>query len=289
MKSDLISIANAELAEKLRRQEQKDNSSVEDLQSDESIVDPELAAINTSSTAKPRSFKQDIWNAVYVLNLMRYLLGVGLLIFATTDYLRPEWRPLYPWLFMTCTIALLISAVVFTWLSKIKLVNFNYLILLQFATDLVLTTLLVHNFGSIESNFALLMFVVVATGSVVLPKVQALGLASGATILTFYEHLYSVWKSDSLVSPQFGLMVQYGLLLLCCALLVSYLAQRIRLAELKNYVPGDESIEDFLIREEISALRTALTRTHGNKTEAAKLLGMSFRSFRYKLNKYEIS
>jgi two-component system response regulator PilR (NtrC family) len=35
-------------------------------------------------------------------------------------------------------------------------------------------------------------------------------------------------------------------------------------------------------------LTAALESTNGNKTEAAKLLGMTFRSFRYKLTKYNL-
>ena len=73
------------------------------------------------------------------------------------------------------------------------------------------------------------------------------------------------------------------------SLLISALAQRLRHAELRKFIPGNESIEDYLIREEVEALKSALNKTDGNKTEAAKLLGMTFRSFRYKLTKYDIA
>jgi len=53
-------------------------------------------------------------------------------------------------------------------------------------------------------------------------------------------------------------------------------------------VPGDETIDEYLVRQEKTALKAALATTEGNKTEAAKLLGMTFRSFRYKLTKYDI-
>ena len=62
----------------------------------------------------------------------------------------------------------------------------------------------------------------------------------------------------------------------------------VRKAELQTFMPGNESIEDYLVREEINALKSALLETQGNKTEAAKLLGMTFRSFRYKVSKYEL-
>ena len=85
-----------------------------------------------------------------------------------------------------------------------------------------------------------------------------------------------------------SLLVTYSLVMFAIAWTISYLAQRLRIAELKTFVPGNESIEEFLIREEIKALQSALAQTNGNKTEAAKLIGMTFRSFRYKLTKYDI-
>ena len=45
-------------------------------------------------------------------------------------------------------------------------------------------------------------------------------------------------------------------------------------------------LDDHLARIEREALEQALRNTGGNKTEAAALLGMSFRSLRYKLKKY---
>ncbi|MDZ7842500.1 MAG: sigma-54 dependent transcriptional regulator [Gammaproteobacteria bacterium] len=56
-----------------------------------------------------------------------------------------------------------------------------------------------------------------------------------------------------------------------------------------GYEPGDEPLEDFLAKIEKQALVDALARAGSNKTAAAKLLGMSFRSFRYKLDKYDLS
>ncbi len=48
-------------------------------------------------------------------------------------------------------------------------------------------------------------------------------------------------------------------------------------------------LESFLAEIEVSLLKQALARTGGNKTEAAKLLGLNFRSFRYRLAKYGLS
>ncbi len=51
--------------------------------------------------------------------------------------------------------------------------------------------------------------------------------------------------------------------------------------------PGrtDESLEDYVSRVEHQAIEDALKQTRGNKTAAAKLLGITFRSLRYKLDK----
>jgi two-component system response regulator PilR (NtrC family) len=47
-------------------------------------------------------------------------------------------------------------------------------------------------------------------------------------------------------------------------------------------------LESVLSRMERHLLTQALERTGGHRTEAAKLLGISFRSIRYKLEKYSI-
>ena len=52
------------------------------------------------------------------------------------------------------------------------------------------------------------------------------------------------------------------------------------------YEPGDVSLDDHLSQIEKQALLDAITRADGNKTLAAEMLGMSFRSIRYKIKKY---
>ncbi len=51
---------------------------------------------------------------------------------------------------------------------------------------------------------------------------------------------------------------------------------------------GDESLDDYLQRIERSAIEDALKKTNQNKTAAAKLLGITFRALRYKLEKLNI-
>ncbi|MEM1412622.1 MAG: sigma-54 dependent transcriptional regulator [Pseudomonadota bacterium] len=52
--------------------------------------------------------------------------------------------------------------------------------------------------------------------------------------------------------------------------------------------PGDQSLDTFMEDIERKALQEALEKARWNKTKAAELLGISFRSLRYKLKKYEI-
>lgn len=52
-----------------------------------------------------------------------------------------------------------------------------------------------------------------------------------------------------------------------------------------SFSPGAEGLDDYVERVEREAIQSALERTKGNKTAAAKLMGISFRSLRYKLDK----
>jgi len=271
--SDLIAIANSDLAEKLDQQR-------------------DVKQNTQSDKIAHNSFDEDIWKAVYTLNILRYILGIGFLIIIAAPSIDSQWNLLkgvnHPRLFFYITIAMLVSAVIFSYLTRYREIQFNTLTSIQFSLDLVLTMLATHSAGSIQSNFALFYVTVVATGCVVLPRKQAFGLAAGAIILLFCEHLFSVWHSNGLIPLSSVLLAIYGFALFATAALISYLAGRIRIVELQKFMPGDEPIEEFLVREEISALKAALKKTQGNKTEAAKLLGMSFRSFRYKFAKYDI-
>ena len=62
-------------------------------------------------------------------------------------------------------------------------------------------------------------------------------------------------------------------------------------AELAAIGPGpddDEGLDDYLARIERAAIEEALEKTSQNKTAAAKLLGITFRALRYKLEKLGI-
>jgi len=56
----------------------------------------------------------------------------------------------------------------------------------------------------------------------------------------------------------------------------------------QDFVPGSETLDDYVDRLESEAISKALAETGGNKTRAAKLLGITFRALRYKLEKLDL-
>ena len=51
---------------------------------------------------------------------------------------------------------------------------------------------------------------------------------------------------------------------------------------------NDSGLNEFLSKQEITLIKEALAQTRGNKTEAAKLLGITFRSLRHRVYKYKL-
>ncbi len=283
--SDLIAIANPQLAKKLAEKNTTKAKHTSAENSTESSSEPPTNAHKT--------YQQEIWRAVFTLNLFRYGCALIMLALGLASDLVNNFAPFrnfhHPTLFMYCAGLLLLSAIAFTLFTKTRRFPLRNILITQFFLDTVTAGLIVHSTGSISSSFTLLFLVIVTTGSVVLRRKEALALAAGSIITVFFEHFYSVLVTSDNIQWRFDSLAMYGVLLMFLSVAVSSLARMVRHAELKSFVPGNESIEEYLVREEITALKSALVATNGNKTEAAKLLGMTFRSFRYKLSKYEIS
>ena len=275
--ADLIAIANPKLAQKLSDEENKASPS---------------EAANTNQAPAHKTFNKDIWGAVLALNVVRYISAIGLIALAAlyfTNTLPSVFNVIiHPRLFTASVIVLVVSAVSFTISTKFRLLPLELILVAQFTLDLVITGLLTYATGGMDSSFTWVFFIVVATGSVVLRRKEALALASGATLIMFYQYMYSILNSGGSQIGQHINIVVYSVVLMGSAWFISSIAQRVRFIERKTYTLGDESIEDYLVKEEIAALESALQATEGNKTEAAKLVGMTFRSFRYKVGKYEI-
>ncbi|MFC3873924.1 sigma-54-dependent transcriptional regulator [Neisseria musculi] len=58
---------------------------------------------------------------------------------------------------------------------------------------------------------------------------------------------------------------------------------------LPRFVPGQMQIQDYLDRVEREIIEMALQQTRFNRTQAAKLLGISFRSMRYRMERLDIN
>jgi len=178
----LIAIANPSLAQKLNNDEASSKAQTAKNQ-------PKLTRIQEVT------FDQDRWRAVLTLNIFRYVLALFLLTMIALPEVFDEFHSrnnlIHPDLFKASAIALLISAICFTIFTSKRIFELNHILIGQFSVDIILAGMLIHAAGSISSNFSLLFFVVVTTGSVVLRRKPALALASGATIIMLYEHLYS--------------------------------------------------------------------------------------------------
>lgn len=286
--SDLIAIANPQLAEKLA--EKKSSSKKTSSPDNDS---PRNNAEHAESNAPAyKTYNQEVWRAVFTLNIFRYFFALIILGLGLFNDVIPDFQGLkslnHPAIFTVCAIVLLASASLFTLLTKTRGLPLRTILVSQFSIDTLAAGFIVHATGSIASGFSLLFFLIVITGSVVLSRAQAVALAAGSVMVIFFEHFYSVLISIEIVEWRFDSLAMYGILLMAVGLGVSHFARMIRRAEMKSFVPGNESIEEYLVREEINALKSALSASNGNKTEAAKLLGMTFRSFRYKVSKYEI-
>ena len=283
--SDLIAIANPALAQKLADKSEPTKNT--NPKAEEAPKDKQ-----TGPDTAHKTYKQEVWRAVFTLNLFRYGFSLLLLSLSLNHALDTGVSPVkdfnHPRLFLFCAIVLLVSATLFTLFTKTRRIPLRTILVSQFIIDTLAAGLIVHATGSISSGFSLMFFLIVITGSVVLRRTDALALAAGSIMVVFFEHFYSVLLADEKVLWRFDSLAMYGVILMAVAFSVSHLARMVRRAELQTFVPGNESIEDYLVREEVNALRSALIETNGNKTEAAKLLGMSFRSFRYKLTKYNI-
>jgi two component, sigma54 specific, transcriptional regulator, fis family len=58
--------------------------------------------------------------------------------------------------------------------------------------------------------------------------------------------------------------------------------------DLVNSNLPSQGLEAYLLDQERQIICTALQQAGGNKTQAAKLLGMTFRSLRYRMKKLDI-
>lgn len=275
---DLVSIANPRLASELKVKAAKQ---FEERHSEESL---------DTLLLDHKELREQTWRAILVLNIVRYAFAIFLLVDIAIDLnitaAHTELSEHVPRVFLAATFTLLMSAIVFSYLSRTQKYEIERILATQFVIDLILTTTLIHISGASSNDWFFVYFVIVTTGSVALTRRHALALASAAFLLIAIEQIDVLLVHDGGSNLSLEALSGRGAILLISALLISWMAYLIRKNQIQGYVPGDESLEAYLIREEIKAIETTLHKTNGNKTNAAALLGRSFRSFRYKLSKY---
>ena len=273
------------------------------------IVNPKLQSLEPEAVAAEHTagnvetllidhepLKQQARRAIVLLNTLRYLLAFGLLTLIVTDYYPQLFKvpsELYnSWVLTACGLIMLGSAILFTYASQRLAASLNTVIAVQVLLDVAIVTVLAYFQNGVTSGLFILYFLVVSTASVVLDRINAVATAALAILMMFAERFITYLSTAS--TAELNLLEDlpniafYGTVLLVSAFLVSNLARAVRAKNLEGFVPGRDTLESFLVNEEIKAIKAALASTGGNKTKAAQLLGMSFRSFRYKTTKYKI-
>lgn len=195
-----------------------------------------------------KQWKDHTWKALFYLNIFRFSLA---LIFCTmaifgadkTDITITNLR-----LFLSASLLMLATSIIYAFAYSQAKNYAKQLTSAQFIIDLLLAILIIHACGSVNSNLGFLLYIVVGTGSVVLPRLQALALAAGAILLMFYEHFYSIFSYS--IEPKYSMIGFLGAALFATSMIVSNLARRARLAE----VSLGEEHEKLLALEEINQL-----------------------------------
>jgi two-component system sensor histidine kinase PilS (NtrC family) len=146
----------------------------------------------TSSRSTAYSVASDFsWRVLVLLNLFRLAVGTILLtVFYLVDAPRIvgetdstlAWRSL---------IALLVAGVVFLGLLKTRQPSTHWQTYLQFATDLVTVTLLIHASGGISSGLGGVLIVSVGTLALLLPTERAFLLAAVSTLVLLGQQTYA--------------------------------------------------------------------------------------------------
>ena len=273
-KHNLISIANPKLAEALSNSSQAPNEQRGNEHSIDTLI------------LQHGRVQQQVWRAVFTLNIIRYLIALCLLttlVFAPQVIVTKQNE-----LLIGCTLIILCSAIAFSYASKKQHGTLTLVLSLQFLIDLVVATVLISIIETNNQAFFFVYFLIVSTGSVVLSRRKAIGLASAAIGLM----IANAWIGRTFLTDRppadVGVIASNAAILIGIAFFISFVAQQLSKRQLSQYVPGTESLESYLMREEINAIQNALQQTQGNKTQAAALLGLTFRSFRYKLVKYKL-
>jgi two-component system sensor histidine kinase PilS (NtrC family) len=170
------------------------------------------------------------WRPLRLFNFYRLLIACIFAIDAFTGFKIKSVGQYNPTLFKWVVVFYLAVIVVNTITIKLKKPGFEFQVHYQVILDLLAITLLMHASGGVQSGLAMLIFVAVAGGSILLAGRAALLFASIASLLILLEHTY-LQLHDPSTTPTYFYPGLLGMAFFATAMLSHVLARRIRESE----------------------------------------------------------
>lgn len=172
----------------------------------------------------------DTWKPLAYLNLYRLLVSSTFIIFYLNETLSIPLKGYAPKLFISVILFYFIFSLINWIMIRLRQPSFNVQVYLGIFVDIIVTTLIMHAAGGIQSGFGTLMVVAIGGGSIVMSSRTALLFAAAATIAILGEQTYvsllSTYEDANYI--QAGIL---GLSYFTTAIVVNFLARRIRESE----------------------------------------------------------
>lgn len=185
-----------------------------------------MALTPASETATTRP---DEWRLLSLLNAFRIGITGTLVVLYLANKLFAPLGSANPALFFKISLAYLLLSLVLGILIRKRLLPFRQQVYIGVIVDTLLITLLMHYSSGVESGLGVVLVVFIAANTIVVSQRIALGLAAFATIVVLMQQFYMGMEHHKQVSyPVAGLL---GLTYLATAVLVNWLARRIRVSE----------------------------------------------------------
>ena len=199
--------------------------------------------------AAPTRWSRDMLRALSLFNLLRFGLGIFLLSMIFADGLEIPLGKKDPTLFLHCTIALIVTSFIYFFLNDSSRRSFKLVTFLQFLTDVIIITLIIHANGGLIPSLTTLLIITICSGCVILRLVYGFSLAITGITLLWVEHLYSVIKEST--ASDYQNLIFTSSAILATSAIICILARRAREAEAQS----DEHEENILA---LSSVNNAL-------------------------------
>ncbi len=188
------------------------------------------ADIHSIPTRVESSASSTLWRSLFYFNIYRLVLSCILLVLALSGGASTGGPHRFPDLFLFAAAAMIVLSGLYFFTINLAKPPFHVQVHLHTIADLLLLTVLIHASDGIQSGFGFLMIVSVAAASLMEHRRAAIAYAALGTILALGETLLGfaagLENIGVLQSPGF-----LGVGLFTTAILVSRLAQRIRISE----------------------------------------------------------